>query len=120
MKSHWALPCLQTAILQLQADNTVATADDPSIVMGTLPVSFVQQTKRHLRPGMLLRFAIGDAGMQIVDGRPVSADIKYIGAANQRRGGADSFTKILFQYQARRAPLTFEELLTACTEDAME
>jgi snurportin-1 len=64
-----------------------------------------------LRDGLLLRFAVGDTGLTIQDGLPIAADLLYEGIANQRRGsGADSVTKILFQYYARREPITIEEI----------
>ena len=48
------------------------------------------------------------------DGLPVAADLAYEGIANQRRGsGADSMTKVLFQYYARREPITIEEIAAA-------
>jgi snurportin-1 len=47
---------------------------------------------------------------QVVEGQPVAADVRYVGLANQRRAGADSFTKILFQFAARHAPLTVEAI----------
>ena len=50
----------------------------------------------------------GKSGLQIQDGLPVAADLVYEGIANQRRGGADTMTKILFQYYARREPITIE------------
>ena len=60
-----------------------------------------------MRDGLLLRFAVGDAGLTLRDGLPVAADLVYQGIANQRRGaGADSMTKIVFQYYARREPIT--------------
>lgn len=43
---------------------------------------------------MLLKFAIGDQGMSIVNGRPVAADIHYQGLANRLRAGADSVSKV--------------------------
>ena len=72
--------------------------------------------KGGLRDGLLLRFAVGDSGLTIKDGLPVAADLIYEGIANQRRGGgADSLTKILFQYNARRDPLTIQEIGDAIT-----
>jgi hypothetical protein len=41
----------------------------------------------------------------------VGADLHFEGASNPRRGRVDSCSKILFQYNARREPLTFELLL---------
>ena len=67
-----------------------------------------------LRDGLLLRFSVGDKGLVIKDGLPVAADLSYEGIANQRRGGgADSMTKILFQYYARREPITIDEIAAA-------
>ena len=64
-----------------------------------------------LKDGLLLRFAVGPGGLTLRDGLPVAADLMYQGLANQRRGaGADSLTKILFQYYARREPITIEEI----------
>lgn len=49
---------------------------------------------------MLLKFAIGDQGMSIVNGRPVAADIHYQGLANRFRAGADSVSKVTVGYQS--------------------
>ena len=46
------------------------------------------------RPGKLLKFDIGDRGIQLQDGQPVGADLRYTGLANQRRGRADSCSKV--------------------------
>ena len=67
----------------------------------------------------MIRFAVGDGGFDIRDGVIVAADLMYEGLANQRRGyGADSATKILFQYYARREPITVKEICDAVTEQA--
>jgi hypothetical protein len=47
-----------------------------------------------LRPGLLLRFGIGERGIQVERDQAPVADLKYQGLANQRRGGPDSFTKV--------------------------
>jgi snurportin-1 len=43
----------------------------------------------------------------------VGADLRYEGSAHTRRGRADIISKILFQYLARREPLTLQTLLEA-------
>jgi snurportin-1 len=53
------------------------------------------QNAQYLKPGDLLRFAIGDQGLSIMDGKPVVADIHFQGLASKNRaGGADSCTKV--------------------------
>ena len=67
--------------------------------------------------GALLRFAVGDGGLAIRDGAPVGGDLVYEGLARRRGGrGADAATKIVFQYNARRDPMTIEEILRAVEE----
>lgn len=68
-----------------------------------------------LRPGRLLRFSIQGGGLSFspTDGSPAGADLAYEGPANQRRGRADQFSKILFQWQARRQPLQLADLTAA-------
>lgn len=52
--------------------------------------------------------------MQLAEGyRPVAADLQLAGGAHMRRGRADIWSKILFQYQARRAPANLGALLEA-------
>ena len=43
----------------------VATEDEPPVVLGQLPATFVEQMARHLRPGKLLRFNIGDVSLHV-------------------------------------------------------
>lgn len=50
--------------------------------------------------------------LQVADGHPVGADLRYE-SAHSRRGRADTISKILFQYLARREPLTLQALLEA-------
>ena len=49
---------------------------------------------RCCRPGRLLRCSVGARGIQLVDGEPTGADLKYEGLANQRRGRADVISKV--------------------------
>ena len=185
----------QAVVLEYRMDRTVATADDPPVVLARMPADFVDRMGPRLKPGKLLRFAIEEAGIQvrrrrslrfdppeedlealprpshgqgclrrvhgvhkersaqcracvpracaehrsrarhdlqckhcagqrrrrctscvgqIEDGVPVGAALKFDGAVHQRRGRADVWSKIAFQYQARRQPLTIAQLLAAC------
>jgi snurportin-1 len=122
----------------------VVTGDPAPIALARLPAQFLESasaaaggvdgtgddgggegvaTRRGgggLKDGLLLRFAVGERGLQIQDGLPVAADLVYEGIANQRRGGADTMTKILFQYYARREPITVEEIGSAVESQARE
>lgn len=57
---------------------------------------------------------------QMEDGRPTGAALRFEGAAQQRRGRADAWSKIAFQYFARREPLIFQELGLAVSRGAMD
>ncbi|MCO5604538.1 hypothetical protein L7F22_058705 [Adiantum nelumboides] len=107
------IPAYQQIVLEYQEDGTVATCDDPKVVFGSLPQEFLRENNQHLQPGILLKFVIGDQGLTVVDGRPVTADIHYQGVANRYRAGADSVSKVLFQYSARHCPLTISSILAA-------
>ena len=90
----------------------VATADEPPVALARLPADWAARMgPRLLRPGRLLRFSVMDGGLSfggsgggggVGGGRlAVSADLKYEGPANQRRGRADALSKALFQWMAR-------------------
>ena len=58
---------------------------------------WVVQNAQHLKPGMLLRFAVGDQGLSLEEGKPLFADIHLQGPANNNRSRrADSCTKVSF------------------------
>ncbi|KAL3143993.1 hypothetical protein ABBQ32_003801 [Trebouxia sp. C0010 RCD-2024] len=111
--ANGVVPENQGITLEYRMDQTVATADTPPVVLGRMPAPFVQSMGPALRPGKLLRFEIGPGGIQMHDGQPLGADLKYVGVANQRRGRADACSKVLFQYMARRQPISFAEILDA-------
>ncbi|GBF92905.1 hypothetical protein Rsub_05741 [Raphidocelis subcapitata] len=108
------VPPRQAVVLAYRADGTVATADEPPVVLGRMPADWVATGAKLLRPGRLLRFSVGEGGVAFQGGRPSGADLKFEGAANQRRGRADAFSKVLFQALARggEAP-TLEQLQRA-------
>ena len=47
-----------------------------------------------LQFGSLLRFAIGEGGLSIVDGKLEKADLHYLGKSNRARAFADSHSKV--------------------------
>lgn len=51
---------------------------------------------------------------------PAGADLSYEGPANQRRGRADQYSKVLFQWQARRQPIRLADLVAASAAGEME
>lgn len=56
--------------------------------------NLVLQSELLCRPGRLLKFDIGSGGIQVQGGQPTGADLQYSGLANQRRGRADSCSKV--------------------------
>jgi len=46
-------------------DRTVATGDDPPLVLACMPGSFVERMGTGLRPGKLLRFFVEEPGIQV-------------------------------------------------------
>eukprot|EP01018_Ginkgo_biloba_P035149 Gb_30822 [translate_table: standard] len=105
------VPTCQQVVLELQEDGTVGTADEPPVILGSMPQQFLQQNEKHFKPGSILSFSIGDQGLRIVHGKPVVADIHFKGIASRGRASADSFSKVLFQYAARHSPLTIQDIL---------
>ena len=117
-------PGRQRVVLALRAETgDVVTGDAQPVALARLPPQFIATADGGegggLRDGVLIRFAVGDGGLDVRDGVITGADLMYEGLANQRRGhGADSATKILFQYYARREPITLQEIGEAVTEQA--
>ena len=101
----------QHVVLAYEEGGTVATGDRVPVHLGRMPPTF---STVHVQPGTLLRFSIGPGGFLFCpdDGTPYGADLKYVGAAHQRRRrGADTLSKILFQHLARRRPIALEQLI---------
>ncbi|CAG9461813.1 unnamed protein product [Pedinophyceae sp. YPF-701] len=137
----------QEAVLRLREDGTVATEDDPPVVLARMPDTFMAQLRGGERgtpngdaamaeddgggggrgagaprsvDGRLLRFAVGPGGVRTDQGG-AAADLRYVGLGNQRRGRADSLSKIVFQQQARTGALvTIEDLLEAARSGMAE
>ncbi|XP_042502323.1 snurportin-1 isoform X2 [Macadamia integrifolia] len=105
------VPAQQQVVLELQDDGKLTTSDDPRVVCGCLDSNFMQQS--GLQSGSLLRFVVGEGGFRFVDGKLEMADIHYIGKTNRARAFADSYSKILFQYTARRSPLKIDDLVAS-------
>uniref|UniRef100_A0A7C9E2P4 Uncharacterized protein n=1 Tax=Opuntia streptacantha TaxID=393608 RepID=A0A7C9E2P4_OPUST len=98
-------------VLELQVDGKLTTSDDPPIVFGCLEQGFMQKTGSQ--PGNLLRFSINDGGLAFVGGKLEKADLVYQDKPNRARAFADSYSKVVFQYMARRAPLRIDDLLAS-------
>ncbi|KAJ4835220.1 hypothetical protein Tsubulata_021047 [Turnera subulata] len=105
------VPAQQQVVLELQNDGQLITSDDPPVSFGCVDSEFIQ--KSGLSSGDLLRFAIGDGGLSIVDGKLEKADLLYLGRPNRARAFADSYSKVMFQHTVRHCPLKFEDLLSS-------
>ncbi|XP_021775892.1 snurportin-1-like isoform X1 [Chenopodium quinoa] len=103
------VPSKQQVVLELQNDGKVITSDDPPVVFGCLDQDF--QQKSGLSPGNLLRFSMNDGGLTFVDGKFEKADLQFQDKPNRARAFADSYSKVVFQYMARRSPLKIDDLL---------
>ncbi|GER36531.1 Snurportin-1, partial [Striga asiatica] len=93
--SKGQIPDQQQVVLELCDDGKVATSDDPPT---------------RLEPGNLLRFATSEGGLCFANGKLERADLQYLGKSNRSRAFADSYSKVMFQYMARRSPLQIEHL----------
>ncbi|KAK4569023.1 hypothetical protein RGQ29_004431 [Quercus rubra] len=109
--SKGQVPSQQQVVLELQDNGNLSTSDDPPVVFGCLDRAFIEQTES--RSGNLLRFAIGDGGLNFVDGKLEKADLHYLGKPNRARAFADSYSKVMFQYMARHSPLRIDDLLAS-------
>lgn len=105
------VPSHQQVVLELQDDGKVTTSDDPPVVFSCLNLEFIQQS--GLESGCLLRFAIGDGGLTIVDGKLERADLHYLGKSNRARAFADTYSKIMFQNMVRGSPLRIDDLVAS-------
>ncbi|KAK9748313.1 hypothetical protein RND81_02G049700 [Saponaria officinalis] len=103
------VPDKQQVVLELQNDGKLITSDDPPVEFGCVDQDFVQKSGLH--PGDLLRFAINDGGLILVDGKLQKADLLYQDKPNRGRAFADSYSKVIFQYMARNSPLRIDDLV---------
>ncbi|KAL6996970.1 hypothetical protein U1Q18_007093 [Sarracenia purpurea var. burkii] len=110
------VPNQQQVVLELQDDVKLTTSDDPPVLFGCLDMDFAH--KSGLQSGNLLRFAVGDGGLNFVDGKLEKADLRYLGKANRARAFADSYSKVVFQYMVRHSPLRIEDLLTCISSSS--
>ncbi|EAY72165.1 hypothetical protein OsI_00014 [Oryza sativa Indica Group] len=116
--SKGQVPSEQHIVLDLQEDGKLTTSDDPPVVFGSLDNEFIQ--KSNLRPGNLLRFAVKDERVKLVDGKMEISELQFVGKPNRARAFADSHSKALFQYAARHAPLRIEDLVASIQSNNME
>lgn len=100
----------------MQEDGKLTTSDDPPVVFGSLEVDFIQKVMWHsfffsslrngivksmssimqseFRAGSLLRFAIKDENVRVVDGKLEIGDLQFISKSNRARAFADSYSKV--------------------------
>ena len=57
-------------------------------------LSTLEKFGYHCRPGRLLKFALAGGSLRWQGGQPAGAALTYVGAANQRKGRADTFSKV--------------------------
>ncbi|XP_066362991.1 uncharacterized protein [Miscanthus floridulus] len=112
------IPSEQHLVLELLEDGRVVTSDDPPVAFGSLDSAFIQ--KSNLRPGNLLRFAVRDESVKLVDGKMQIGQLQFVGKPNRARAFADSHSKVLFQYAARHVPLRIEDLVASIQSNNME
>ncbi|GMJ00104.1 hypothetical protein like AT4G24880 [Hibiscus trionum] len=105
------IPSQQQVVLELQDDKKLVTSDDPPVLFCCLDGDIIE--KSGLQSGNLLRFAIGDGGLNFVDGKLEKADLIYLGKSNRARAFADSYSKVIFQFMVRHSPLKIDDLLAS-------
>ena len=59
-----------------------------------LHMSSTQISLCTCRHGRLLKFALGPGSLQWQGGQPCGAQLTFLGAANQRKGRADTYSKV--------------------------
>ncbi|KAK0586826.1 hypothetical protein LWI29_012924 [Acer saccharum] len=101
----------QQVVLELRDDGKLSTSDDPGVIFGCLDGEFIQMSGLH--SGDLLKFAISDGGLTLVDEKLEKADLHYLGKVNRARVFADSYSKVMFQHMVRHAPQKFEDLVAS-------
>jgi len=116
--SKGEIPNEQQLVLELQKDGKLVTSDDPPVVFGSLDKEFIQ--KSNLLGGNLLRFAVRDESVTLVDGKMQIGQLQFVGKPNRARAFADSHSKALFQYAARHAPLRIDDLVASIQSNNME
>lgn len=91
------------------------TGDKPAgVSLGRMPAQVLEMLGHKLKAGLLLRFKIGPGGFYLgPDGMPIGADLHWLGTANQRRGSADLYSRVVFQWQLRTHGSSYEDLAAA-------
>ena len=116
--SKGEIPSEQHLALELQEDGKVITSDDPPIVFGGLYSEFIRKSNR--RPGNLLRFAVRDGSVKLVDGNMQIGELQFVGKPNRARAFACGHSKALFQHVATHVPLRIEDLVVSIQSSSMK
>ena len=116
-------PERQRVVLSLDAETgDVVTGDASPVALARLPRVRRARGQRRapgggLRDGALVKFAVGGGGVAFAeDGAVLGADLVYEVWRTKEGARRGRVTKILFQYNARRNPITVEELCDAAEE----
>ena len=120
LKCHPATPTLT-----LHPISCTTPEDDPPVVVARMPNAFMDAQRagpgRPMAPdGRLLRFSVREGGIVLQGGAPAGADLRLEGVGNQRRGRADTWSKVLFQYMARNEPLGIDAVMGGCEAGAAD
>ncbi|CAA6659924.1 unnamed protein product [Spirodela intermedia] len=117
--SKGQVPDRQLVVLELQEDGKVTSSDEPPVMFTCLGEEFIEKFTATVSSTL----CYCDGGLKLAEGRLEMVDLIYIGKSNSRRGFADSYSKVLFQFTARHNPLRFEDLVASlqssvgqCTE----
>ena len=103
-------------MLSLDAETGDAVIGDASpVALARLPREYVAPEDGGAAPpggglwdGALVKFAVGDGGVAFAEDAPCSARISCTRFGEPKKGHGADATKILFQYNARRNPITVE------------
>ena len=77
-------PVLQAVVLEYRIDRTVATGDEPPLVLARMPADFVDRMGPRLKPGKLLRFVVEEPGIQVRRRRSFGSSLRSPSVAAKR------------------------------------
>ena len=113
----------QISTLVLGPGGELLTSDEPPMTIGQLPPDVLaaqQGTAAALQPGDPVRCAIKQLVLSADGEEVVGAQAEFRGHGGKARAGADSWSKIIFQYHARTQPLTIVELVNEAVGDGAD
>lgn len=103
----------QVVTLAYDGCGGVATEDEPPVSFGKIVDCGANIEKSSLKKGKLMKFAVNSQGHNISQNDLQGINLGFLGFGNQRKGRADTISKILFQYYARLGRISLDSLITA-------